>query len=347
VLRALGWDHPRCRAPMTACAARWSETHPDASVAWSFRSLQAFGDEPVEAAARDFDLVVIDHPFCGRAAETGCLVPPDGLVPPETLDELAADTVGASHESYRYGGRQWGLATDAACQLSALRPGVDAPRTWAEAVEFARGSRSALPPSPPHAISSFLSLSAGTALEDEEAAGRAWAMLAELYAAGPPEALEWEPPEVLAQLAAGELDYVPLTYGYVTYADRCSFAPVPGVRGGVLGGAGLAVSSASDQADEAAEFAVWASGAEAQRTIVAPAGGQPGSRSAWLDNEIDRSVHGFYSATLVAHEQAWVRPRDAWWPAFQLASGRLLVDALAEDGEPLANLNGLYQGSRG
>ena len=39
--------------------------------------------------------------------------------------------------------------------------------------------------------------------------------------------------------------------------------------------------------------------------------------------------------------------RDAWWPAFQLASGRLLVDALAEDGEPLANLNGLYQGSRG
>ena len=44
---------------------------------------------------------------------------------------------------------------------------------------------------------------------------------------------------------------------------------------------------------------------------------------------------------------AWVRPRDAWWPAFQLASGRLLVDALAEDGEPLANLNGLYQGSRG
>ena len=89
-----------------------------------------------------------------------------------------------------------------------------------------------------------------------------------------------------------------------------------------------------------------ASSPEAQRTIVAPAGGQPGSRSAWLDDEIDLSVHGFYSATLAAHEQAWVRPRDPWWPAFQLASGRLLVDALAEGREPLDDLNDLYRRSR-
>src|SRR2546425_8559120 len=97
---------------MTACAARWNETHSDAPVEWSFRSLEAFGDEPIEEAARGFDLVVIDHPFCGRAAETGCLVPLDELVPPGTLDELAVDAVGASHESYRYGGRPGRPATD-------------------------------------------------------------------------------------------------------------------------------------------------------------------------------------------------------------------------------------------
>jgi multiple sugar transport system substrate-binding protein len=346
VLRALDWEHPRCRAPMTACAEVWNAEHPDAPVAWSFRSLTAFGDEPIEEAARGFDLVVIDHPFVGRAADTGSLVPLDELVSNGTLDELAADAVGPSHDSYAFAGRQWGLATDAACQLSALRPGIDPPQTWDEAVALARATRSALPLSPPHAISSFLTLSAGRALDDRESAERAWQTLSALYAAGPREALESEPPEVLARLAAGELDYVPVTYGYVTYADRCRFAPVPGVRGGVLGGAGLAVSRASEQPERAAEFAVWASGSDAQRTIVARAGGQPGSRSAWLDADVDRDANGFYSATLAAHEQAWVRPREAWWPAFQLAAGRLLVDALADRRNPVAELGDLYRRSR-
>jgi hypothetical protein len=35
VLRALGWDHPRCRGPMEACAAAYAH----ARVAWEYRSL--------------------------------------------------------------------------------------------------------------------------------------------------------------------------------------------------------------------------------------------------------------------------------------------------------------------
>src|SRR5262245_34771331 len=198
---------------MLACAARWNERHPEAAVEWSFRSLTAFGDEPIEDAARTFDLVVIDHPFCGRAMETGCLVPLDDLVPAETLAELAADAVGPSHDSYAYAGRQWGLATDAACQLSALRPGLEPPDTWEDALALARDGKSALPLSPPHAISSFLTLCAGQVAADEErlvdddVGERAWETLSVLYARGPAETLEWEPPETLARLATGELDY--------------------------------------------------------------------------------------------------------------------------------------------
>jgi multiple sugar transport system substrate-binding protein len=334
---------------MLACAARWNTTHPEAAVEWIFRSLTDFGDQPIEAAACDFDLIVIDHPFCGRAMETGCLVPLDDLVPSDTLAELAADAVGPSHDSYAYAGRQWGLATDAACQLSALRPGLEPPDTWQEALALAGGGRTALPLSPPHAISSFLTLCAGQVAADRErlveddVGERAWATLSALHACGPAEALEWEPPETLARLAAGELDYVPITYGFVTYAGQCRFAPIPGVRGGVLGGAGLAVSASSAKPGHAAAFAVWASSGHVQRTIVVPCGGQPGSRSAWLDGD----VGGFFSDTLAAHEAAWTRPRDSWWPPLQLAAGNLLVDALANGAAATVDrLNALYRAHR-
>ena len=89
---------------------------------------------------------------------------------------------------------------------------------------------------------------------------------------------------------------------------------------------------------EAAAFAAWASGAEAQHDIVARAGGQPGHRSAWDDPELDALAGRFYSGTRASIEAAWVRPRDGWWPAFQLDAGRLLTDNLL-DGDP-DNLTG-------
>jgi multiple sugar transport system substrate-binding protein len=117
-------------------------------------------------------------------------------------------------------------------------------------------------------------------------------------------------------------------------ANPCRFIDLPSAGGGpvraVLGGAGLAVSSTSRYPAEAAAFAAWASGAEAQRTLVAPAGGQPGSRSAWLDVNLDARAGGFFSGTLATIEASWVRPRDAWWPAFQLEAGSLLTTALAD-----------------
>ena len=101
----------------------------------------------------------------------------------------------------------------------------------------------------------------------------------------------------------------------------------------MLGGAGLAVSAASTLPAEAAAFAAWASGAEAQRDIVARAGGQPGQRSAWDDPELDALTGRFYSGTRASIEQAWVRPRDEWWPGFQLEAGRLLTGNLLH-GDP-------------
>ena len=170
MLRALGWDHPRCMSPMRACAERWREMT-GVEIDWEARSLEAFGDQPLEEAAAGYDLIVIDHPFCGRAAATRCLTPLDELLDRSALDELRAGAIGPSHDSYDYAGHQWGLATDAACQVSAVRDelldGEPAPTTWGAVLELARRRPGAvaLPLSPPHAISSWLSISAAHAAE--------------------------------------------------------------------------------------------------------------------------------------------------------------------------------------
>jgi multiple sugar transport system substrate-binding protein len=355
-LRAIGWDHPRCRAPMEACAGAWlSDT--GTAVRWSWRSLESFGDQPLDQLAPSYDLLVIDHPFCGTAAATGCLRPLDDLIVPGRLEVLAADAVGASHTSYEYAGRQWGLATDAACQVAAVRADLleaPLPGTWDDVIKLAREhtGRVALPLAPAHAISSFLTLCANAGdpaavgpererLVAPETGESALELLAALHRLGPRGTTTLEPPEVLTQLTSSDdLLYVPLTYGYVTYARAdaverpCRFVDIPssgnGPVGAVLGGAGLAVSAASDRPVDAAAFAAWASGAEAQRTIVSPRGGQPGSLSAWTDPALDAEAGGFFSGTLATMESAWVRPRDVWWPAFQLDAGRLIVAALAE-----------------
>lgn len=364
-LRALGWDHPRCKAPMVACSVAWQSVA-DVSVEWEWRSLEAFGDQPLEQAAPDYDLLVIDHPFCGVAAASHCLRPLDELIAGETLDLLAADAIGRSHASYLFGGHQWGLATDAACQVSAARIDLlDAPRpeTWADVLALARRCprRVALPLTPAHAISSFLTLCANAgepaATDDERLVSRATGepaveLLAELHRLGPENTTALEPPDVLGWLTSSDdLVYIPLTYGYVTYSNPsaverpCAFLDIPsagrGPIGSVLGGAGLAVSAASTRPVEAAAFAAWASSPDTQVRIVAPAGGQPGSRSAWNDPDLDRRAGGFYSATFATIEAAWVRPREAWWPGFQLAAGRLLAAALTDQASADATLAGL------
>jgi multiple sugar transport system substrate-binding protein len=354
-LRALGWDHPRCMLPMTACAQAWAGTGRGA-VAWEARSLEAFGDQPLEEIAADYDLLVIDHPFCGAAERSGCLTPIDELLEPEVLAAVSGASIGPSQSSYEHRGHVWALASDAACQVSAWRePDAthEPPATWPEALEVMHrlGHRAALPLSPAHAISSLLTLWAGSGLEpatggrlvDPERGLEQLEWLLDMHRCGHPASTSWEPPAALTALVAGELDYIPLTYGYVSYSARppaessrhgarapraCRFSDIPGATGAVLGGAGLAVSADSRRAAEAAEFAAWACSPEVQGSIVAPAGGQPASRACWEDSALDAAAGGFYSATRATMEGAWVRPRDAWWQRFQLEAGRALSAGL-------------------
>jgi multiple sugar transport system substrate-binding protein len=323
VLRALGWDHPRCRAPMEACAA----AYPRARLVWEYRSLESFGDQPLAELADSYDLVVIDHPHIGEAVDAGCLRP---------LDVADPGGVGASHASYAYAGRQWALAVDAACQVAAWHPAfTERPANWEEVLVLAgaRPGRVALPLHPAHALCSLATLcaQAGAPLEpplDLAAIEAALAQLAGLAALAPAEAFDWEPPAALQWLERGDGDYVPLAFGFVSYAGEVRFGPPAGGPGAILGGAGLAVTAASPNPLEAQDFALWCASDSVQIEVVAAAGGQPASRAAWYDDAVDAAAHGYYSGTRAAIEGAWTRPRDAWWPPFQRDGGRLVHEGL-------------------
>lgn len=321
-LHGLCWDHERCVAPMRAAAAAWSGT----PVTWDARPLAAFNDQPLEEVADRYDLLFIDHPFVGTAAATGVLAPLDELLAPSELAALAAGAIGPSHAAYAYAGHQWALAADAACQVAVVRHDLldgPVPRHWDDVLALAerQPGRVALPLYPSDALCSLLTLQAAAGRPLDPAAGRGFdpGALAGLLALVPrlhPVSHGGNPPAVLdAMRASDEIAHVPLCFGYPSYAradERLRFTDIPGGRGSILGGAGLAVSAAGARADAAA-FAAWVCSPRIQRAVVAPAGGQPGARAAWDDPAL--------SATRATIEAAWVRPRAPWWPALARAAG--------------------------
>lgn len=353
-LSVLCWDHPRCTSPVSAAAQEWQRLHPEVRISVTARPLASFNDQPIDEIAGSADLLFIDHPMVGSVARTRALLPLGDLVGDDVLGALADDAIGASHASYLWNGAQWATAVDAACQVAVLdgaRVGTlfeSAPRSWDDVLELARNAPGAvaIPLYPSDAVLSLLSITANLRASGDDPGGF-WSMeavyiLTELVRAVSPRCFALNPPRLLDLMSAGTADdvpvYAPLLFGYTNYqrptapGRRLTFVDVPSVgpqpAGAVLGGAGLAVSAYGRHPEEAARFAAWLAGTDAQRTVVLPHGGQPGSRSVWHDPDADAVVGGFFSGTRATIENSHLRPRDPWWPAYQEAAGLALVDLL-------------------
>jgi len=106
-LRGITWDHPRGLDPLVATAAAYARTHVDVRITWSARSLQAFGDQPIDQLVEDYDLLVIDHPFVGAGARHGYLIPLDAHLPAAFLEAQAAQSVGPSYRGCVRTQNQW------------------------------------------------------------------------------------------------------------------------------------------------------------------------------------------------------------------------------------------------
>jgi multiple sugar transport system substrate-binding protein len=343
-MRAIGWDHPRCVGPMRAAAEAW-RARTGVEIAWDFRPLADFNDQPLQELAPHYDLLVIDHPAVPAAVAHDALAPLDELLPAARVERLVADAIGPSGRSYRHRGATWALAVDAACHVGAWRPAaVEHPlATWPDVLDLAHRipGRVAMPLLPADAMCALLSVSATLGRPLAIGDGPAMEPLALLARLAPllhPISWTSSPPQLLARMADEDIACVPLTFGYLGLAsDDLRFAPAPaapdGRRAGVLGGAGIAISATSREPRLAAAFAAWVCEAQAQCGIVLAHGGQPAHRAAWSAPTATPRAADFLNATRTTMEHAHVRPLHPAWPALHRDAGAHLARALRA-GEP-------------
>jgi multiple sugar transport system substrate-binding protein len=364
-VRGMTWDHPRGYDPLVACSARWRELT-GVEIQWERRSLPDFESYPVEQLARRFDLIVIDHPHVGQVTAEECLLALDREDRKVELTAIARGTVGPSFSSYAWQGRQWALPIDAAAQVQAWRPDLlsSFAKTWEHLLELARDGLVQCPMLPPHSLMCLYTLTANAGepcrtnseeLISRDAGAQAYDQIAELISLISQQCFQMDPIAIFEAMAVprGGIGCVPLIYGYVSYARegfrpaRISFANIPacgtnGPTGSALGGTGIAVSVHSFHHREALDFAYWVASGPIQRTIYAPAGGQPGHAEAWDAEEVNESTGGFYEQTRRTLETAWVRPRHNGYMAFQhWASHRLNEGLLSREraANVIADLN--------
>lgn len=377
-LRGITWDHPRGRTALEVAAER-ARASGGVDIEWSAHPLEDFESYPIDQLARDYELIVLDHPHLGEALEHGSLRPLDAVVGAARIEKWSHQAVGPSFDSYTVDGYQWAVPLDAATQVSARDARLldAAPDTWPEVLELARTHPVALSLAGPHAFLTFASLcvalAASTAPDREvtstsesafgdgdvtsrepfltrELGARALEVLRELGARVPEGTAGLNPIGLLERMRdVGDIAYVPLVYGYVTYSSASMrFGEAPsavagGRRGSTIGGTGLAVSAHTAITPELVEHVEWLMDPATQRGFIPEHAGQPSNRDAWLDIEVNRTSHDFYRDTLDTIEQSWVRPRFDGYIAFQTAASALLREVILGATDIDDGLDRLYE----
>ncbi|WP_293941528.1 MULTISPECIES: ABC transporter substrate-binding protein [unclassified Sphingobacterium] len=373
-LKGITWGHTRGFVPMVATAQRYEELCPDVEIVWTKRTLQEFADKSVTDLAKEYDLLVIDHPWTGHAAAKGMLAAFDDYLSADFLADQRANSVGKSHESYNFLGKQWALATDAATPVAASRPDllqalqVALPRTFEDVLALAKTGKVGFSLLPIDSLMHFYGLCCSLGEEPcqgnekviSDAVGikvlKLFKSLADELDAG---FYNKNPFKVFEEMTQrDEIAYCPFAYGYSNYAragyarkvlhfhDLVSLNGTPMIS--TLGGAGLAVSSQGKHIDVAMDYARFVATPEVQETLYVENGGQPGHLRAWKNEQVNAATANYFSNTLPALDRAYLRPRYDGHLYFQDHAGDIVVDYLRDGGDEKAvldKMNAMYRES--
>jgi len=367
-LVGIAWDHPRGVAGLRAVQDRLA-AELGTTVRWETHSLADFSAASIADVAARYDLVVYDHPFVGDIAADNLMVDLTRYLSPDRVTAFRDDAVGHGIDLFTRDDRLWGLPIDAAVQVAAFRPDLCA-RVGLDADSLARapfedivdrlngaGFRLATSFSGVGSIMVFFTLcnqlgAPPFATEGEmvpRAIGeRAIDVMRRILEVSPPEILDWESIAALEAMARrDDLAWCPCVFGFSAYAmdgygdadGRWPLAftagPVPpgGVRAeGIIGGAGVGVSSRCAAPEAAVAYIARLFDADIQRAMGL-ALAQPGRRSVWQDTSLNAASRDFYANTLQVMDGGYIRPRWRGWVPRQDAAGDCL-EAHLRQGTP-------------
>lgn len=346
----LTWDHPRGYRALEAAAAR----NPGL-LAWSRQPLEGFESHPLAELAALYDLIVIDHPHIGEVAVDDCIRPLEELFPADEIVRWGEQSIGAALRSYRWGGVHYALPLDVAMQVAARDPGQvpDAPDSWDKVMRLSGQVPTALSLAGPHALLTFYSIclslgeEPGSADLISDAVAHAALGMMRTLAANAPSGTETLNPIALLEAIANRagIGFIPLVFGYVTYAAAKASHPVlfseaprvtpGGRRGSVLGGTGVAMSRKAKPDEALLDHLRWLMSRDVQSGFIPAHAGQPSARTAWHDPAVNAASRDFYAATSETAESAWVRPRFDGYIVFQNKASAIIRRNLS-DTSPVA-----------
>lgn len=374
ILKGITWGHSRGITPLLAYAQRFSELYPHVEVQWKKRTLQEFADFPIEKLTRDYDLLIIDHPWVGCAAATGCVLPLERHLPEAYLNDQLKNSVGGSHESYKYSNHQWALALDAATPVASYRADLleksdtAIPQTWEEVLALARKGKVAVPAIPIDLLMNFYTFCLAHGHEpfqkreeviDTETGLQALSSMKELYSLVDKRMFGFNPIAVAEAMSKEDhWWYCPFAYGYSNYSRKgyakhlLHYTGVVSFNGKglrtTIGGTGLAVSAFSTHKEMAVRFAKEVVSPQCQRTFYVQHGGQPGHLSAWKDEEANRLCNHYFTNVLPTMQRGYIRPRYNGYLHFQDKAGDPIRRYLWHGGNPLnvlKEINSIYHES--
>lgn len=365
-LRGMTWDHRRAVDPLVMTMAAFTSRYPHITVQWTARPLHGFEFTPVADLAREYDFIVLDHPFAGDIAENRY------LLPVEDIAGRPEEFAGPSLETYRYDGHVWAVPIDAACQVGVSRPDLlekldrAVPANWYEVLDLGRvaarkGMRLAIGLRGVHSLMTFFTLCAnlgrpcGTTraekFADRDTAREALALMRELLGLSDPGSLGWNSIELHdVMVARDDLVHCPAVYCYATYAEAdqrrpLQFHDLPGPKGhhgSTIGGTGLGISAHSRHRHEALAYARYVADVSTQFEF-ARHHGQPARREVWEDEAINARFGQCYADTRKTIESCWIRPRYCGYLEFQATAGRMIETHLREKSGESALLDALQR----
>jgi multiple sugar transport system substrate-binding protein len=370
-IKGITWNHSRGFTPLVAAAQRYTEQNPHITITWEKRTLQQFADYPIEQLAKIYDLLIIDHPWVGTAARTQAVLPLEQHLPSDYLRDQAENSVGYSYHSYNYQGHQWALAIDAATPIASYRADLlkkantIPPQTWQEVIQLAKKGRIAVPGIPIDLLMNFymFCIASGSRPFQSEhrvidpATGQvALDTMLELYSHIEKKFFNANPIAVAEYMTAtDEYWYCPFAYGYSNYS-REGYTPNPLTYTDLphfgktrlqstIGGTGLAISATTRHTKTCTDFTQWLCAGTTQRTFYTEHGGQPGHRTAWLNEKANRLTNNYFYSALPAMERGYMRPRYHGYLYFQDHAGHPIRDFLMGQSDiksTLQTLENLY-----
>jgi multiple sugar transport system substrate-binding protein len=375
VLRGITWNHSRALPPLVATAQRFEEVHPHVRIQWEKQSLHEFGHADIVTLARNFDLLVIDHPMAGDAEVAGVLNDLLPLLSSEQIIDLQNDSMGPCFSSYMYNNRLYALPIDAAAPAASFRPDLfekhelQEPAVWNDVLSLARLGWVRMPAFSADLFLNFMGLcvSRGSTVAaneeqfvDHEIGTHGLEQLRELAAWMPDEIYHLNPIALYEKMSSEDsFAYCPFAYTYSNYsrkgfgAKHLRFSNPVALEEHlpmrtVLGGTGIAISKRCDPIALALEYSLYVAGRSCQSALYGICGGQPASHSAWRDPLLNQLTDHFFARTSASIETAYIRPRYPGYVNLQERAGKAVAEYCKQHGNTyqlLERIDTLYRSS--